>query len=152
MDVVALKKICFITIKNQCHNMASFSYNTDDFPALPSKEFFRQSVSVYISVKPREQILYLFLTRWNHFCLKTNMFALPKRVCFLFNQMIFSILGLLFCRVNHLFVQHLVHRMHVCLLSLLSLYVTVKISVIVVYRTIYLQRDYSNVFTNSYLF
>ena len=83
MDVVALKKICFITIKNQCHNMASFSYNTDDFPALPSKEFSRQSVSVYISVKPREQILYLFLTRWNHFCLKTNMFVCTSKACML---------------------------------------------------------------------
>ena len=32
-------------------NMASFSYNTDDFPALPLHEFSCQSVPVFISVK-----------------------------------------------------------------------------------------------------
>ena len=47
--------------------------------------------------------------------------------------MVFSglILGHLFCHVNLLFVQHLVHRMYIRLLSLLSLYVTVKTSAIV---------------------
>ena len=35
--------------------MASFSYNTDHFPPLPSNGDSRQLTSVYISVKPREQ-------------------------------------------------------------------------------------------------
>ena len=41
-----------------------------------------------------------------------------------------------FCHVNLLFVQHLVHRMHVRLMSLLMFYVTVKTSVIVLYVAI----------------
>ena len=36
-------------------NIASFSYNTDDFPSLPSDESSRQSTAVYIPIKPREQ-------------------------------------------------------------------------------------------------
>ena len=64
-----------------------------------------------------------------------GLHVLLKRICFLFNQMIFSglILGLLFCHVNLLLVQHLVHHMHVPLLSLLLLYVTIKTSLIVLY-------------------
>ena len=51
--------------------------------------------------------------------------VLVEHIYFFFNQ-IFSnlILGLLFCHVNHLCVQHLVHHMHVHLLTLLLLYVT----------------------------
>ena len=64
-----------------------------------------------------------------------SLYVLLKRIYFLFNQMIFSslILVLLFCHVNLLFVQHLVHHRHVRLLYLLLLYVTVKTSVIVLY-------------------
>ena len=36
-------------------NMTSFSYDTDDFPPLPSNEFTGQLTSVYIPVKPRER-------------------------------------------------------------------------------------------------
>ena len=36
-------------------NMASFSYNTDDFPPLPSNRTDHQLTSVYIPLKPRAQ-------------------------------------------------------------------------------------------------
>ena len=36
-------------------NMASFSYNTDDFPPLPSNGAFHQLTSVYIPLKPQER-------------------------------------------------------------------------------------------------
>ena len=36
-------------------NMASFSYNTDGFPPLPSNKSSRQSAPVYIPVKPKER-------------------------------------------------------------------------------------------------
>ena len=35
-------------------NMASFSYNTDDFPPLPSNKPSRQLTSVYIPIKLRK--------------------------------------------------------------------------------------------------
>ena len=114
--------------------MALFSYNTDDFPRLPSNECFHQLTSVYIPIKARERnskaVSFSYMV--NPLLLEKNVFVLLKRICFRFNQ-IFSglILGHLFCHVNLLFVQHLVHRMYIRLLSLLSLYVTVKTSVIV---------------------
>ena len=36
-------------------NMASFSYNNNDFPPLPSNKSSRQSTPVYIPVKPRKR-------------------------------------------------------------------------------------------------
>ena len=80
-----------------------------------------------------------FLTRLIHYCLKKIcLYVLLKRICLILNQMIFSglILGLAFCHVNLLFVQHLFHRMLIFLLSLLLLDVTRKTSVIILYVTI----------------
>ena len=115
--------------------MASFSYNTDDFPQLPSNECFHQLTSIYIPVKARERnskaVSFSYMV--NPLLLEKKGFVLLKRICFRFNQMVFSglILGHLFYHVNLLFVQHLVYRMYIRLLSLLSLYVTVKTSAIV---------------------
>ena len=80
-------------------NMTSFSYNIYDFPPLPSNEFSRQSTPVYIPVKPREQN-----SKIVSFCKTVNpllfekicLHVLLKRICFLFNQVVFSSLRLLF--------------------------------------------------------
>ena len=83
--------------------------------------------------------LYPFVKRLIHYCLKkkTCLYVLLRHIYFLFNQIFRSlILGLLFCHVNHLFVQYLINCMHVHLLSLLLLYLLVKISVIILYVVI----------------
>ena len=58
-------------------NMPSFSYYTDKFPPLPSNGASDQLTSVYIPVKPQEQIawLYPFLRRLIHYCLKKKLFV-----------------------------------------------------------------------------
>ena len=119
--------------------MASFSYNTDDFPPLPSNGAFHQLTSLYIPLKPQEwnSRIVSFSKRVN-LLLFGKKYVILKRICFLLNLMMFSglILGLLFCHVNLLFVQHLVQRMLAFLLSLLLLYVTIKSSIIVLYVVI----------------
>ena len=108
---------------------------------LPSNESFRQLTPVYIPLKPRERnsrAVY-FSNMVNPLLFKkVCLYVLLKHIRFFFNQMIFLvlILRLLFFDVNFLFVQNLVHRMHVRLLSLLLLYVTVKTSLIVLYAVI----------------
>ena len=75
-----------------------------------------------IPVKPRERNskAVSFSNTVNPLLFKKMCFyvLLLKRICFLFNQMIFSglILRLLFCHVNLLFVPHPPHRTssHVC--------------------------------------
>ena len=122
-------------------NMASFTYNTDDFPPLLSNGASCQLTSIYIPVKTREQNskVVSFSKTVNPLLFEKNVFVCTsKHICFLLNQMIFSglILGLLLCHANLLFVQHLVHRMLDFLQFLLLLYVTVKTSVIVLYVVI----------------
>lgn len=74
----------------------------------------------------------------HYFFKKICLYILLKCTCFFFSQISFSILilGFLFCHVDDLFVQHLAHHVHVCLLSLLLLYITVKTFVIVLYIVI----------------
>ena len=69
-------------------NIASFSYNTDDFPPLLSNETSRQSTSVYISIKPpeRNSKVVSFPNIVNPLLLeKMGSYVLLKRICFLFN-------------------------------------------------------------------
>ena len=97
---------------------------------------YHQSELSRESLENKTARLYPFLARLIHYCLrKMCLSVLLKRICFFLNQMIFSglILGLLFCHVNLLFLQHLVHPMLVFLLFLLLLYVTIKTSLIVLY-------------------
>ena len=57
-EIMAFYEILSSRIYNTPHishkNMASFSYNTDDFAPLPSNRTSRQLTSVYVPVKPRE--------------------------------------------------------------------------------------------------
>ena len=121
--------------------MALFSYNTDDFLPLPSNKSSRQSTSAYISMKPCEwsSKVLSFSSLVNPLFFQENMFVYPSKVyMFLLqpDQFFILILGFLFCHVDDLFVQHLAHHVHVCLLSLLLLYITVKTFVIVLYIVI----------------
>ena len=87
---MAFSKKLSSTVFNTPHvsykNMTLFSYNTDGFPPLNIRLHTRKALR--------------------------SLYVLLKCICLLLNQMIFSglILGLLFCHVNFLFVQHLVHR------------------------------------------
>ena len=117
-------------------NIIIIFYNTDDFPPLLWNELSCQSASVCIYVKPRQQnskiVSFSYMVNPRIFEKKKWLYVLLKGICFLFNQIMFLslILGLLFCHVNHLFVQHLFHRMHVRLLSLLLLYLQVTVKTI----------------------
>ena len=120
--------------------MTSFSYNTDDFPPLSSNKSSHQSTTLaYLSVKPRERNskAVSFSNTVNPLLLeKISLYLLLKRIFFLFNQMIFSsvILGLLFCHVDHIFVQKS-GPSYACSFSV-PLYVTVKTFVIILYVVI----------------
>ena len=96
-EIMVFYKKLSSTVYNTPHisykNMASFSYNTDEFPTLQSNGTSSQLTSVYIPVKLQERNsrLYPFLTRLIPYCLrKMCLYVLLKRICFLLNQMIFS--------------------------------------------------------------
>ena len=112
-------------------NMASFSYNTDDFPPLPSNRTDHQLTSVYIPLKPRAQNSNVasFSNTGNPLLFEKNVFVCTSKAYFFpfkSDGIFRSDTRSPVCHVNLLFVQHLVHRVLVFLLSLLLLYVTVK--------------------------
>ena len=62
-------------------NMASFSYNIDDLPPVPSNESFCQLTSAYISMKPRERNYKVvsFSNMVNPLLFEKNMFVCASK-------------------------------------------------------------------------
>ena len=88
-EIMIFYKELSFTVYNPPHisykNMASFSYNTDDFLPLPSNKSSCQSPPVYMPVKPREQNskVVSVSNMFNPYCLeKIYLYVLLKCICF----------------------------------------------------------------------
>ena len=122
-------------------NMASFSYNIDDLPPVPSNESFCQLTSAYISMKPRERNYKVvsFSNMVNPLLFEKNMFVCASKA-YMFplqsNDIFKSDTGSPVLSCKSFVCTTSGPSQHVRLLSLLLLYVTVKTYIIVLFIVI----------------